>query len=79
MSVHMVQVCWLMDEPDTITVSAFDTDGTSTGSHAATVAEAEVLLAAAMVDFDTDRTAAINAMISALDIEEANLAAHLGT
>jgi len=79
MSVYMVQVVWLREQPDTIEVSAVNTDGTAESTHVSTVAEAEVLLAAAMVDFDADRTAAINSMISELDIEEANLAAHLGT
>jgi len=79
MSVYMVQVVWLLEQPDTIEVSSVNTDGTAESTHVSTVAEAEALLAAAMVDFDADRTAAINALVSDLDIERANLVAHLGT
>lgn len=79
MSVYMVHVEWLQEEPDTIKVISASTDGTATDVHVTSVAEAEALLAAAMADFDTDRTAAINAMIAALDVEKADLQAHLGT
>jgi hypothetical protein len=79
MSVYMVHVEWLQEEPDTIKVISASTDGTATDVHVTSVAAAEALLAAALADFDTDRTAAINAMIAALDVEKADLQAHLGS
>lgn len=77
MSVYMLHVEWLQDEPNTIEFVSVSTDGTTVRTHVSTVAEAEGLLAAAMADFDTDRTAAINAMIAALDAKKADLEGHL--
>jgi acyl-CoA reductase-like NAD-dependent aldehyde dehydrogenase len=77
MSVYMIHIEWLRDAPDTIEVVTVSTDGTTERTHVATVAEADALCAAALANFDTDRTAAINAMIAELEAKVADLEGHL--